>query len=239
MAGRYYRKLGGMLGAMVLLVTVFTGCGSNSAVVGVTVTGPTASPVTVVLKGQAQFGATVTGISTTSVFWQICLPATSTNIQPTNCTVPQPPTQGATIPASPLSGYGTITATGLYTAPPAIPAQNNFVIMATSTVKPTSFGIIFVNLDSGVSVVVNPATADIGPNETYQFTATVSGLASNAVNWSVPSPASQFGTISPSGLYQAPATPPSGVVTVTATATADSSKTGTAQVTVGTGEGRP
>jgi len=234
MAGRYFRKFGGLLSAVALL-GVFAACSKNSAVVGVTVSGPTASPVTVLLRGQAQFGVTVTGISTTSVFWQICLPAASITIQPTNCTVPQPPTQGAPIPPTPLVGYGTITTTGLYTAPATIPAQNNLVIMASSTVKPTSFGVIFVNLDSGVNVVVSPATATIGPNETFQFSATVSGLASNSVNWSVPQPSSQFGTISSSGLYTAPPTAPNGTVTVTATATADNSKTGTSLVTIGPG----
>src|ERR1700682_739093 len=116
MAGRTCRKVWGLMGAVALLVA-FAACGKNSAQVGVTVTGQTLSPVTVLLNGESQFGATVTGISTTSVFWQICLPATSITIQPTNCTVPNPPTTGAPIPANPLTGYGTITSTGLYTAP--------------------------------------------------------------------------------------------------------------------------
>lgn len=232
MAGRH-RKLG-VLGAVALLAVWIAGCSSNSAVVGVVVTGPTLSPVTVLLNGQAQFGVTVTGISTTSVFWQICLPAVSTTTLPTTCTAPQPP-QANISGQNPLIGYGTITATGLYTAPPTIPAQNSFVIVARSTARPTSFGIIFVNLDSGVSLQVNPTTATIGPNETFQFTATVSGLPSNAVNWSVPAPISQFGSISASGLYQAPGTAPSGGVTITATSTADPSKIATAAVAIGPG----
>jgi DNA-binding beta-propeller fold protein YncE len=234
MAARHNRNFA-WIGVVALLAAWIAGCGKNSAVVGVTVSGPTASPVTVLLKGQAQFAATVSGISTTSVFWQICLPAINTTTQPTNCTAPQPPTTGATVPATPLTGYGTITVNGLYTAPPAIPAQDNFVVMASSTARPTSFGISFINLDSGVSVVVNPTTATIGPGETFQFTATVSGLSTNGVNWSVPSPASQFGTISNTGLYQAPPTPPTTAVTITATSTADNSKTGTATVSVGPG----
>jgi DNA-binding beta-propeller fold protein YncE len=232
MPGRH-RKLG-VLGAVALLAVWIAGCSSNSAVVGVVVTGPTLSPVTVLLNGQAQFGVAVTGISTTSVFWQICLPAVSTTTLPTTCTAPQPPQQNIGA-QNPLIGYGTITATGLYTAPPVIPAQNSFVIVARSTAQPTSFGIIFVNLDSGVSLQINPTTATIGPGETFQFTATVSGLPSNAVNWSVQAPISQFGSISASGLYHAPASPPSGGVTITATSTADASKTATATVTIGPG----
>ncbi len=166
MVGRHKTKLEGLLGAVALLAT-FAGCGGNSTKVGITVTGPTASPVDVLLGNNAQFGATVVGISTTSVFWQICLPATSTTIQPTNCTAPQPITPGAPVPTTPLTGYGTITMTGLYTAPSKVPAQNSFVIMASSTVQPTAFGIITVNLDSGIVVTVTPATATIGPNETY------------------------------------------------------------------------
>jgi hypothetical protein len=91
-----------------------------------------------------------------------------------------------------------------------------------------------VNLDSGVVVTVTPATAAIGPNETYQFSATVSGLPSNAVTWSVPTPPSTEGTISSSGLYQAPNVG-APAVTITATSTADTSKTAVAVVTVESG----
>jgi len=227
-------------------------CGGNSTAVGVTVTAPgitTGSTATVVTNGTLQFAATVTGASATTVFWRICLPAAQPTIQPTNCTpVPSTASNLGTVPTTTGTGpvgYGTVTQTGLYTAPPTPPNPNSFVVMAISTISPylnetgqvtnSYFGIANVQIDSGVRVQVTPSTATIAVGETLQFSATVSGTSNQGVSWLVNGIAggnSSTGLIDPSGNYTAPTTTPGGTVTITATAAADPTKSGTATVTV-------
>jgi DNA-binding beta-propeller fold protein YncE len=194
--------------------------------------GPSAPPIAVVVNNSAQFAAVASGSSTTTVFWQICLPGATSTTQPTNCTQGQGPAQ-CTIPAvsSPLAGYGTITANGLYTAPATVPNPNTALVVATSCVKSTAFNAITVIIDSTVRVQVSPASAIIGPLETFQFTATVTGTSNTGVSWTL-SPS--VGTIGPTGLYTAPALP-SAAVTVTATSAEDPTQKATAQVAFGSG----
>lgn len=222
------------LGAVVLLAAFVAGCGGGTTAVGVTIAGPSAPPIAVVVNNSVQFAAAASGQSTTTVFWQICLPGATTTTQPTNCTQGQGPVQ-CTIPAvsSPLAGYGTITANGLYTAPAKVPAPNSALIVATSCVDSKAFNTITIVIDSAVRVKVTPASATIGPLETFQFTASVTGTTNTAVSWTInPS----VGTISAAGLYTAPASA-SGAVTVTATSAEDPTQTGAAQITFGTGTG--
>jgi YVTN family beta-propeller protein len=213
----------------------------------------------VITNGTLQFAATVTGASASTVFWRICLPAAQPTIQPTNCTaVPSTASNLGTVPTttgSGLTGYGTISQTGLYTAPPAPPNPNSFVVMAISTISPylnetgqsvnAYFGIANVQIDSGVRVQVVPSTATIGAGGTQQFTAAVTGTTNTGVSWQVNGIAggnSSTGFICPNpsapqpctaGEYFAPTTAtPGGSVTITATSAADSTKSGTATVTV-------
>jgi DNA-binding beta-propeller fold protein YncE len=213
----------------------------------------------VITNGTLQFAATVTGASASTVFWRICLPAAQPSIQPTNCTaVPSTASNLGTVPTttgSGLTGYGTISQTGLYTAPPAPPNPNSFVVMAISTISPylnetgqsvnAYFGIANVQIDSGVRVQVVPSTATIGAGGTQQFTAAVTGTTNTGVSWQVNGIAggnSSTGFICPNpsapqpctaGEYFAPTTAtPGGSVTITATSAADSTKSGTATVTV-------
>jgi YVTN family beta-propeller protein len=255
MAGRSEMKIW-RLGAVMVLATLAAGCGGNSATVAVVVTAPgvtSGATATVIENGTLQFAATVTGISATTVYWQICLPAATTLTQPTTCT-PIPnvtPTSAKTLTA----GYGTITQTGLYTAPPAPPDPNSFVVMAISTVSPyrnestgtvnTYFGIAHVQVDSGVRVQVFPATATIGAGQDVQFTADVTGTTNQGVSWQVNGIAggnATTGFICPNpsapqpcsaGEYFAPTTGTSSA-TITATAAADSAQSGNANVTIST-----
>src|SRR6202142_3761538 len=240
------------LGVALLLAAMAAACGGNTTTVGVTVTAPgitTGSTATVLTNGTLQFAANVTGASASTVFWRICLPAAQPTIQPTNCTpVPSSASTSGTIPTTngtgPL-GYGTITQTGLYTAPPAPPNPNAFVVMAISTLSPylnetgqsvnTYFGIANVQIDSGVRVQVFPLTATIGAGQTQKFSATVTGTTNTGVSWQVNGIAggnSSTGFIDTNGNYTAPATTPGGSVTITATSAADTSKSGTATVTI-------
>jgi YVTN family beta-propeller protein len=249
------------LGVVLLLAGMAAACGGNSTTVGVTVSAPgitTGATATVITNGTLQFAATVTGASASTVFWRICLPAAQPSIQPTNCTaVPATASNLGTVPTttgSGLTGYGTISQTGLYTAPPAPPNPNSFVVMAISTISPylnetgqsvnAYFGIANVEIDSGVRVQVVPSTATISAGSTQQFTATVTGTTNTGVSWQVNGIAggnSSTGFICPNplapqpctaGEYFAPTTAPTGSVTITATSAADSTKSGTATVTI-------
>jgi DNA-binding beta-propeller fold protein YncE len=230
------------IGAVVLVTAWVVGCGGNSTPVGVTVS-PT--PVTVLLNNSVQFGASVSGASATGVTWQVCLAATSTSgttpppptTKPTSCTpIPGVATaKGTTV----LTGYGTITQTGLYTAPSSLPTPNTAVILATSSVNANAFAVADLTIDSGIRVQVTPLTATIGPLESFQFTATVTGPTANrGVTWTLSlsgnSNPPALGSITPAGLYTAPGSSP-GVITVTATSSADSTQAGSASITISSG----
>lgn len=241
------------LGALLILLTVCAGgCGSNSTPVGVTVTAAsssaTVSSVTILVNSAVQFTATVTGGSSTSVFWQICKPTStpqSTTVAPTDCSQGQGPAS-CPIPtvANPLTGFGTITSTGLYAAPSAPPQPKTFLVVATSCSKTTAFGFLTVIVDSGVRVQITPSTASMGTGETLQFTASVTGpgVLSTGVAWSLCQTAgtggapptncglASLGTITAGGLFTAPAAGQS--VIIEATSAADPTQFGTATVTV-------
>ena len=87
-----------------------------------------------------------------------------------------------------------------------------------------------------VSVTVSPSTASVLVNATQQFTATVTNAPTQLVNWSVngaPGGNSTVGLIGTTGLYTAPAVPPSGGSVTVQAASADSpSAVGSAIVTI-------
>ncbi|HKV04451.1 MAG TPA: hypothetical protein VJO53_05005 [Candidatus Acidoferrales bacterium] len=240
------------LGAVVLLAVLTASCGGNSTPVGVTVVGTGLSPMTIVVNTSVQFAANVTGSGASTVFWEICEPAStppSTMIPPTDCTVGQGPAGCTITPVmNPLTGFGTITANGRYTAPATAPQPNNFLIVATSCVDAKAFGFFTVIIDSGIRVRVSPPNATLGTGEKFQFAATVSGTADTSVVWAVggvpggnstlgficPSASAPPGTCGPGagspGEYFAPSGPQG--VTVAAQSGADPNQQGTAAVTV-------
>ena len=83
------------------------------------------------------------------------------------------------------------------------------------------------NQPQTITVTVSPSTPTIPSGTTQQFTAQVTGTGNTAVTWTA-SP----GTISPAGLYTAPATSANLTATITATAQADPSKSAHATATV-------
>ena len=76
-----------------------------------------------------------------------------------------------------------------------------------------------------VSLTLSPTTASLKPGQQAQFTATVTGTTNSAVNWGA-----SGGTISSTGMYNAPSA--AGTFTVTATSAADPTKSSSAIVTV-------
>jgi hypothetical protein len=89
-----------------------------------------------------------------------------------------------------------------------------------------------------VTVTVSPSTATVPVNTTQQFTASVTNTTTQTVNWSVngaPGGNSAVGQVNATGLYTAPAVPPSGgTVAVQAASVVSPSAVGTATVTVTT-----
>ena len=131
---------------------------------------------------------------------------------------------------------GTITSSGLYTAPAAVPNPALVVVTATSVADPTRTGTASVTIIPPVAVTISPTTANVGISASLQFLATVSGTSNTAVTWSVSGSGctgATCGKITSSGFYTAPATVPNPAkVTVTVTSVADPTKFNTATVTI-------
>lgn len=118
------------------------------------------------------------------------------------------------------AGVGSISASGLYTAPPAVSSPQTVAITATSQADPTAAGSMTVMLAPQVAVSVGPANAVLTGNQAIQLTAAVANTSDTGVTWSL-SP-SGVGSISASGLYTAPpAVSASETVTVAASSNAD------------------
>lgn len=177
--------------------------------VSVTVTPATA---TVPLKAQAQFTAVVANAVNTGVTWAV------NGVTGGNATT------------------GTITATGLYTAPATYPGLAQITITATSAADPKQSGRATVVLANTVTVTVAPAQVSLNLGGTQTFTATVTGTANGAVVWSVDGLQGgdgAVGIINANGVYTAPgAMPASPTVTISAASVADPTATGSATVTL-------
>jgi hypothetical protein len=132
---------------------------------------------------------------------------------------------------------GTISSSGLYTAPSGIAAPQTVIVTATSTTNTTKSASASVTLQPAssanpnppVSVSLAPPSVTLGQGQTQQFTATLTN-ATGGVTWSV-TPAA--GTVSSSGLYTAPSSiaAPQTVI-VTATSTANTSASASASITL-------
>jgi uncharacterized protein (TIGR03437 family) len=127
---------------------------------------------------------------------------------------------------------GVISGAGLYTAPTAISARTTITLTATSVADNTKSGTALITLQPPVqaAIAVAPATVSMTAGEKQQFSATVTGLATAAVAWSI---APQVGTVDATGLYTAPYPITSAqTVTVTARSTADGSVAGNATISL-------
>jgi len=193
--------------------SVFDPAASASAVI--TLLPPvavSATPANAVLYGgqSQQFTANVSNASNTSALWTI----------------------------SPAAGAGTLSATGLYTAPASITTQQTVTITVTSAANPASSATMTVTLVPYVSMSMTPTSAVLYGGQSQQFTAIVTDNTNTAVTWTL-SPAagslltSGFGTLSPTGLYAAPASiSTQQTVIITATSAANSTVIATAVVSL-------
>ena len=118
---------------------------------------------------------------------------------------------------------GTITQTGLFTAPQLL---GSYRVVATSKADPTktATAVVTVQNPTPVTVMVSPGSVTLAPGATQQFTATTSDDSS--VTWSAP----DGGSITPGGLFTAPLAP--GTYRVVATSVTDGKSSGTANVAV-------
>jgi uncharacterized protein YjdB len=108
---------------------------------------------------------------------------------------------------------GTISSTGLYTAPASLATATVVSVRATSVADPLRSATATINLTvaavlPAVQVLLSPTSVNVRAGTSYQFRATVYTSSTNkSVTWSV-SPA--IGTISATGLYTAPSSLPNG-----------------------------
>jgi Bacterial Ig-like domain (group 2) len=186
------------------------GCGSSSS-------GPTPTPsttitvalnhtsVTVAAGATEQFTATVKGSTNTSVTWSV------DGVSRGNSTT------------------GTISSSGLYTAP---------TVAGSHTVTATSVADTSASAKAAVTVTLqvlnlSPSSALLAPSGTQQFTSTLEGAPDSSVTWSVDGVAggnAAVGTVSASGLYTAPAA--AGNHTISAVSSSDADTKGSASITV-------
>src|ERR1017187_3458148 len=124
------------------------------------------------------------------------------------------------------SNFGTIDSTGLYTAPSDFDGQA-LNIAATSKAGPSASGFALVTLPS-IPFSIAPGAVAIVPGASQTFSATVVGLDSTQVSWTVQG----GGTITSAGLYSAPSS--SGLSYVVATSSANTNYSATAVVIVAT-----
>ena len=176
----------------------------------------TPAAASVQTSGRQTFTATVTNTTNKAVTWQV------NGITGGNTSV------------------GTISTTGVYTAPATVPSPAKVTVTAVSVADPTRSGSAQVTITATapmpVTVSVAPAAASVQTNGTQIFTATVTNTTNKAVTWQVngiTAGNTSVGTISTTGVYTAPATVPSPAkVTVTAVSVADPTRSGAAQVTI-------
>lgn len=127
------------------------------------------------------------------------------------------------------ASLGSISSSGLYTAPATVAAATTVTIRATSIANPSSVTETTISIQppTVVSVAISPASATLQSNQTLQFSATVSNVLNVAVTWSA-----TLGTISSAGLYTAPDVTVITTVTITATSVADTTKSAHVSVIV-------
>ena len=136
------------------------------------------------------------------------------------------------------STVGTVSGSGVYTAPLIVPNPAVVTVTAVSAANPVLPGSTQLTIVPviPVSVSVSPLSANLDDGGTVQFTASVLNTSNTAVTWQVNGTTGgtqATGLISPSGYYAAPATVASlTAVTVTAITQADTTKSASVPVTI-------
>jgi hypothetical protein len=237
-AGRKGWRMSKGICGMLLLPLALAGllgissCGGGGAV---TVTAVTISPAsaTVQINETAEFTAQVALSNTTSTSSTTTIVTWSVN------GVPGGSATTGTIGTSTLDQL-----VGVYTAPATVPNVNSGQVNITATTpqvpgSTTNTNLITSNtvvatIGIGTGLSVSPATATVSAGGAQPFTAILNNVATTqGITWTVSSTeGGNIGTISPTGVYTAPPSPPPGAtVTITAEDTTTST-TATATATI-------
>jgi hypothetical protein len=200
---------------LVLMAALLVGidaCGGGSSSAPPVSVSVTASASSIPVNGTATFTAAVMNSSNQSVTWAV---------------------KGG-------SANGTISASGFYTAPSQVPSPAQVTITATPQANTSISGSASITITIGVSI--SPTSATVQTLNTTSFTAAVQGSTNQSVNWEVngiQGGSISVGTISASGVYQAPESVPANAssgqtvnVTVEAVAQANASISASATVTI-------
>lgn len=171
------------------------------------------SPVSCTMQSGAsqQFTASVSGTNNQAVNWSV----------------------NGTLGGS--SNLGTITSSGLYTAPVNPPSSPVSITAQSVTPTAASASATVYFASQPVSVAITPTSASLHIGQSQQFQASISGTANAAVNWLVNGISggnSSVGSISSAGMYTAPATVPSTAVMVTAQSAYQASASASASVSI-------
>jgi hypothetical protein len=164
----------------------------------------TPAAVTLGCGQSAQLTATIVNVANKAVTWSI-LPA----------------------------GVGSISPSGLYTAP-ATATSPAVAVTATSQADTTASSSTIVTFVSSVSVIVTPTVLALNSGQAAQLTAKVTNAQDSSVIWRA-----ALGGVTTGGLYTAPSNTGSGAVTdmITATSVQDPTKSATATVSVAVSSG--
>jgi trimeric autotransporter adhesin len=130
---------------------------------------------------------------------------------------------------NPAAGEGSISTTGLYTAPTTGSGSVQVIATSASDSTKASSAQVSYAASNATAVLVTPPAAQVAQGTTAQFSAVVTGDSSNDVEWSL-NPPTGAGTIDQTGLYTPPTTP-GGSVQVIATSEANPAIAGNALVT--------
>jgi hypothetical protein len=202
-------------GVFAILMLLLCGCGggssststSTSTAASITITPATA---TVSTTATLQFTADVKNASNTNMNWLV----------------------NGVVGGS--ATYGTISGSGLYTAPASLPSSPTVTITSVLTTNSNITGDAKAII--ALPIVVSPADVSVAGGLTQQFTATVNFSTNTGVTWQVNGVSggnSSIGIIDANGLYTAPQSVPTpSRVTVTAVAKADTTRTASVTVTV-------
>ncbi|MCU1284125.1 MAG: hypothetical protein JWO13_475 [Acidobacteriales bacterium] len=202
---------------VVCFLIVCTGCGGSSASSSTDPVTIVISPTTVTLpvSTSQQFSVSIGNSTNTNVTWQV------------NGT-----TGGS-------ATFGTISTGGLYTAPSSVPATA-ITVTAIAQADTTKTATTTVTVSNSTKIVVSPAQSTIAAGGQQTFSATLGGQVVSAT-WSLScqnATAGACGTVSQSGIYTAPLSPPPGQsVSVVASSTNNTANAGNANVVVTFGSG--
>jgi hypothetical protein len=210
-AGNVLRNFTIQLNAAILALTI----NATSVAFGdVVINTPVTQPVTLTSTGNA--AVTVSGATLTGMGFTLSGPIFPTTLNPGQATTLNIEFDPVAVGAA--TGQLTITSNSSINGTAAIG------LSGTATAP------------QEVAVTVTPAGASVNVGATLQFAASVSGSSDTAVTWRVSGPGcsgATCGTISSTGLYNAPVTAPSpATVTITSTSVSDTSKSASAAVTI-------